>query len=67
VKNAGIKIPKEDHLFDFNVKSTVGTQKEKGTGLGLGLCKRIATRIGFEVGYEYSPDGYHVFFLEKNQ
>lgn len=68
VKTSGARIPKEKegHLFDFSVKSSVGTQKEKGTGLGLGLCKRIATRIGFEVGYEYSADGFNIFYLEKN-
>lgn len=67
VKNTGTRIPKEkeNHLFEFSVKSSVGTQKEKGTGLGLGLCKRIASRIGFDVGYEYSADGFNVFYLEK--
>ena len=67
VKNSGTRISKEkkDHLFDFTVKSSVGTHKEKGTGLGLGLCKRIASRIGFEVGYEYSKDGFNTFYLEK--
>ena len=67
MKNSGARIPKEkeNHLFEFSVKSSVGTQKEKGTGLGLGLCKRIASRIGFEVGYEYSADGFNVFYLEK--
>lgn len=69
VKNYGPRIPKEkaNHLFDFTLKSSPGTQKEIGTGLGLGLCKRIAARIGFEVGHEYSSDGCNVFFLEKNQ
>jgi len=69
VKNSGARIPleKERHLFDFSVKSSVGTQKEKGTGLGLGLCKRIASRIGFEVGYEYTVDGFNTFYLEKNR
>ena len=68
VKNSGARMPKEkeSHLFDFSVKSSLGTQKEKGTGLGLGLCKRIASRIGFEVGYEYSADGFNTFYLEKN-
>jgi signal transduction histidine kinase len=67
VKNSGPRIPKEkvNHLFDFTVKSSVGTHQEKGTGLGLGLCKRIASRIGFEVGYNYSKDGFNTFYLEK--
>jgi signal transduction histidine kinase len=67
VKNSGTKIPKEkvNHLFDFTLKSSVGTQKEKGTGLGLGLCKKVASRIGFEVGYEWTSDEFNNFYLEK--
>jgi signal transduction histidine kinase len=67
VKNSGDRISKEKEtlLFDFNVKSSSGTLKEKGTGLGLGLCKQIANRIGFEVGHERSDEGYTIFFLEK--
>lgn len=67
VKNGGPRIPKEkaNHLFDFTLKSSLGTQKEKGTGLGLGLCKKIASRIDFEVGYEWSEDELNTFFLEK--
>ena len=67
VKNGGPRIPKEkaNHLFDFTLKSSLGTQKEKGTGLGLGLCKKIASRIGFKVGYEWSADELNTFFLEK--
>ena len=65
VKNLGERISKEKQLFEFSVKSSAGTLKEKGTGLGLGLCKRIANRIGFDLGYEWSQNGYNVFFLEK--
>lgn len=67
VKNQGKVIATEvqSQLFDFNVKSSMGTQREKGTGLGLGLCKRIADKIGFKVGYERSADGFNVFYLEK--
>lgn len=67
VKNPGKEIPVEvqSQLFDFAVKSSMGTQKEKGTGLGLGLCKQIADKIGFNVGYERSRDGFNVFYLEK--
>lgn len=67
VKNLGNELSEEvkNQLFDFAIKSTVGTQKEKGTGLGLGLCKKIADKIGFKVGYERSEQGLNVFYLEK--
>jgi two-component system, sensor histidine kinase and response regulator len=67
VKSKGERVPKEKEgqLFDFNVTSSVGTLMEKGTGLGLGLCKRIANRIGYKVGYEWSKDGFNTFYLEK--
>jgi K+-sensing histidine kinase KdpD len=67
VKSKGDRVSKEKEgqLFDFNVTSSVGTLMEKGTGLGLGLCKRIANRIGYKVGYEWSKDGFNTFYLEK--
>lgn len=43
----GIGIPKEDikKLFDLDSKiRTDGTEKEKGTGLGLKLCKEFTTK-----------------------
>jgi two-component system sensor histidine kinase/response regulator len=68
VKNPGAEIPKEiqSQLFDFNVKSALGTQRELGTGLGLSLCRRIADKIGFRLGYERTSDGLNLFYLEKN-
>lgn len=67
IKNLGAEIPKEiqNQLFDFNVKSVAGTQKEMGTGLGLSLCKRIADKIGMKLGYERTADGLNLFYLEK--
>lgn len=47
VKDNGIGIKSENvhKLFDFNTHySTVGTNKEKGTGLGLLLCKDFADK-----------------------
>lgn len=33
-------------LFSFKVKSTYGTNREKGTGMGLILCKELLSEIG---------------------
>jgi signal transduction histidine kinase len=68
VKNSGDQIPHDvqKQLFDFNVKSAIGTQKETGTGLGLSLCRRIADKIGVRLAYERTSDGLNLFYLEKN-
>lgn len=57
VCNLGKEIKKEDEmqLFNFVAKTSYGTNKEKGTGIGLPLCKRIADKIGFEISY-HSPE-----------
>ena len=41
VKDNGIGIPANKHgdIFSLKAKSTYGTENEKGTGLGLVLCK----------------------------
>ncbi len=68
IKNPGKLIPDEiqKQLFDFNVKSAVGTQMETGTGLGLSLCRRIADKIGVKLGNERTSDGMNLFYLEKS-
>jgi two-component system sensor histidine kinase/response regulator len=68
VKNEGNEIPQKDvnTLFDFKVKTTYGTLREKGTGIGLPLCKRIADKLEMELGYFRTEDGRNSFFLTKN-
>jgi len=49
VSDTGVGIPKEDigKLFDLGVRfTTEGTNKEKGTGLGLTLCKEVVEKHG---------------------
>jgi two-component system, sensor histidine kinase and response regulator len=67
VINPGPEIPQDiqNQLFDFNVKSALGTQKEMGTGLGLSLCRKIADKIGMNLGYERTADGLNLFYLER--
>jgi PAS domain S-box-containing protein len=59
IKDNGIGIPpdKIPHLFsiDKNV-STPGTAGEKGTGLGLILCKELIEKQGGKIWVESNPD-----------
>ncbi len=68
VTNEGNDIPLDqvEDLFKFKVKSTYGTLKEKGTGLGLPLCKKIADKLQMDLGYENKVPGKVTFFLARN-
>jgi two-component system, sensor histidine kinase and response regulator len=65
VKNPGELIAENlrASLFDFKVKSSLGTQKEKGTGIGLTLCKKIAESLEMRLGY-LTENQQNIFFLE---
>jgi len=67
IKNQGkpIPLPEESILFDFKVKTTFGTMREKGTGIGLPLCKKIADKLDMELGFYRTDDGKNSFFLTK--
>ncbi|GMQ30243.1 HAMP domain-containing sensor histidine kinase [Algoriphagus confluentis] len=69
VKNEGQVIPEEvsHELFEFKVKSSRGTQLEKGTGLGLPLCKKIADKLEMTLGFESASSQANVFFLCKKR
>ncbi|AMQ57792.1 sensor histidine kinase [Algoriphagus sanaruensis] len=66
VKNEGKSVDEADRpfLFELKAKKSEGTLQEKGTGIGLSLCKKIASRQGWEIGYLYSDNKWNVFFLE---
>ena len=46
VSDTGVGIPQDNlnKIFSFDTKSTQGTAQEKGTGLGLVLCKEFIDR-----------------------
>jgi two-component system sensor histidine kinase/response regulator len=66
VINAGNALPAKtrNDLFTLLIEPTLGTNAEKGTGIGLSLSKEIAESVGMELGYRHQ-DGHHVFFLQK--
>ena len=58
VQDNGVGIPadKLDKLFGLDtIQSTPGTANEKGTGLGLVLCKDFVNKIGGDIWVESSP------------
>jgi len=66
VRDNGVGI-KEDHLKRiFNIgesESTMGTQNEKGTGLGLILCKEFIEMHGGKIGVESELGKGSTFFF----
>ncbi len=54
VKDSGIGMSQEqiDNLFTTKNKSTLGTKKEKGTGLGLYFCNDLVIKCGGEFKVE---------------
>ncbi|HTF19719.1 MAG TPA: ATP-binding protein, partial [Chryseolinea sp.] len=54
VADSGVGIPKRsaDKIFTLATVSTDGTQREKGTGLGLLLCKEFVEKNGGKIWFE---------------
>ena len=69
VKDKGIGIPKDviDIIFDIDTDySTLGTASEKGTGLGLILCKELVEKNGGKIWVESDDgDGSAFYFTLK--
>jgi signal transduction histidine kinase len=67
VKNEGKPIPPAEvlKLFDFKVKTTYGTMREKGTGIGLPLCKKIANKLEMTLEFSRTANGKNSFHLTK--
>ncbi len=66
IKDNGVGIPKEniDKLFKIETTfSTYGTEKEKGTGLGLILCKELVEKNGGTIRVESKKDSGSTFFF----
>lgn len=58
VSDTGLGIQPEDHSKIFNrfvSYTTSGTSKEKGSGLGLSLCKELVEKNGGRIWFESQP------------
>ncbi len=65
-KNFGIGISEENlnKIFDnTTIHSSYGTENEKGTGLGIQICKELLEKQGGELLAESKPDEGSKFIL----
>jgi len=66
VKDSGVGIPnkKLDTLFEIDkIQSTPGTREEKGSGLGLLICKEFSERHGGSIRVESQAGAGTTFFV----
>ncbi len=66
VIDTGIGIPEDDieRIFeDFETRDVSYSRKSGGTGLGLGIARRIVTALGGEMGAESSPGEGSLFWV----
>ncbi len=64
IKDTGIGISQErlETIFDFvHNKSSLGTDGEQGTGLGLSLCRELIHKNGGKIEVESNPDSGSTF------
>ena len=70
VSDNGIGIPKEveqeDLFLDEYRKPRKGTEGEKGTGIGLSICKKILDAHGFEINYSPGKESGSDFTISIN-
>jgi len=67
ISDNGIGMPPNltpDNLFIMQrIDSRRGTKNEKGTGLGLGICKKILDAHGFEITFRKNSEGGADFII----
>jgi len=65
ISDTGNGIPSEQmkEIFSLNVRSTFGTQNEKGLGLGLFLCKEYVEAQNGNIYFESAPGKGTCFYI----
>ncbi|MGO4290728.1 sensor histidine kinase [Chitinophaga sp. RAB17] len=61
---AGIDASRQVDMFSLKVRSTFGTDNEKGIGLGLFLCKEYTNAQQGQIWFENNKQGGSSFYLE---
>lgn len=59
----GIPLDKQDKIFSINTQPGMGTNNEKGVGLGLHLCKEFIERQGGRISFESTVGKGSCFFV----
>lgn len=57
----GVDVATLDRLFSFEFANSYGTRNEKGTGLGLPLCKELVEEMGGIIQIQSNPGGGSTF------
>lgn len=64
VRDSGTGIQQKEDIFSLKVRSTFGTDNEKGVGMGLYLCKEYTIAQNGKIWYQNNPEGGSSFYLE---
>ncbi|MEJ5963465.1 sensor histidine kinase [Pedobacter immunditicola] len=59
----GITEEKQEKIFSLNISSSYGTANEKGSGLGLILCRDFMAQQGGEIWFDSTPWEGTTFYL----
>lgn len=60
----GISEQSQNEIFSLSIASSYGTKNEKGTGLGLVLCKDFITQQGGRIWFTSSAEEGTAFYVE---
>lgn len=69
VKDDGIGISPErqSEIFSLNIASSYGTMNEKGTGLGLALCRDYIVQQGGKIWFSSTMEEGTIFYVEMTR